>query len=1043
MKVNLNLLFIVVLIVFTVSTATANSGLAQSDTVKNQELKKITIASEPSYPPYCMVDKNGYANGFSVELFKAAAKAVGINVDIKVGLWDKIKQDLADGNIDALPFVGRTPERENLFDFTLPYLSLHGAVFVEKGNNAIHSLNDLKNKVVGVVKGDNSEEFVLRNKITDQIIVTHTFNETFELLVSGEVDAVVTQRLMGINLLKEMKIKTIKPLDFQIPAFRQDFCFAVKKGDKELLNRLNEGLSIVIANKTYDELRLKWFGSSLNGKVSFKDVLLLSLNIIIPALIIIGVVAIVLLRRTVRRRTQELRSEVAEHRATLIKLNQQQQLFNKVEQVALLGGWEFNTMNEMVTWTDFMFKIFDLSPSEFDASSVKNNLTLFCCKEKRKVIRTIAKSIAEGLPFELEINIKTNKGAEKWISASGQPEFFEGKIIRVFGSVMDITQHKIAEKAIEVSESNFMQIFNSTNEAIFVHDVESFKIVDVNQRTLEMYGYNSKEEFLNGSVSDFSSNQHPFTEDEAKLNIQKAIEVGSKTFDWVAKRKNGEIFWVEVSLKYAILNNQKRIIAIVKDITDRKKAEEQFRKLNNELIAIFKASIPLQNLRTPKKLASEILQVLEELLNYSFAVIFVVGSDNKSIVPFALSSSTKETKYADKDIENIAYQDLAASKGIIEVVIKTGKTIRLDDVTKDNRYVPFRESTLSKLCVPIKVEDKVVGVINIETDHLNAFSESDERILETIAIQVGIAIQNANLYQQVHHELKKRASVEAELRQLNQELELKVESRTSELNEQVAKLDKSQKAMLYMVEDLNDMTNDLKNERQKLTLINKELEAFSYSVSHDLRAPLRAIDGFSKIILEDYGDNLDKEAQRLFSIVRDNSQKMDMLITGLLSLSRVSRNELIYTHINMTLLAKSVFDELACIENVNNVELIIGELPFVNADSILLKQVWHNLIGNAFKYSRPKPHRIIEIGASTDKGVNKYFVKDNGVGFNQEYTHKIFETFHRLHKETEFEGTGIGLSIVHRIITRHNGRVWGEGKEGVGATIWFELPNKE
>lgn len=1041
MKVIYKQLLVIFFLVETISTLAVNSFISPSDTVKIKIIKKITIASEPSYPPYCIIDKNGKADGFSVELFKAAAKAVGIEVDIKIGLWDKIKQDLANGDIDALPFVGHTPERENLFDFTLPYLSLHGAVFVKKGNNTILSLSDLKNKVVGVVKGDNSEEFVQRNKITNQVITTPTFNEAFGMLANGELDAVITQRLMGLNLLKEMKIKSVKPLDFQMPEFRQDFCFAVKKGNKELLSRLNEGLSIVIANRAYDELRIKWLGPDSNGRVSFMDVMILSLYIIIPSLIFLGAIAILILRRTVKKRTQELRDEIAGHKKTLRILNYQRQLFDKVEQVANLGGWEYNIISGKVSWTDFMFKIFDLSPTEFDSSSVKNNLSLFCCEEKRKVLRTIIRIVDEGIPFDLEIKIKTHKGFEKWIFASGQPELIEGKVIRVFGSVMDITQRKIAEEAIEVSESNFMQIFNSTNEAIFIHDVESFKIVDVNQRTLDMYGYNSKEEFLNGSVADFSSNQHPFTEDEAKIYIQKAIEGGSQTFEWIAKRKSGDTFWVEVSLKYAVLNNQGRVIAVVRDATERKKTNEQLIKLNNELIAIYKASTPLQNLRTPEKLAYEILQVLEELLNYEFAVIFIISSDNKSIVPFALSSMAKESEYADKDIENISGQNLIVGKGVIGTVAKIGKTIRLDDVTKDDRYVPFRENTLSKLCVPIIVEDKVIGVINIETDYLNAYNDSDERILETMATQVGIAIQNANLYQRVNQELTKRVQAETELRKLNQELELNIINRTSELNEQVAKLDKSQKAMLYMVEDLNDMTNELKNERQKLTLINKELEAFSYSVSHDLRAPLRAIDGFSKIILEDYGDKLDKEGQRLLSIVRDNSQKMDLLITGLLSLSRVSRNELNYTQIDMTLLAKSVFDELASIETANNIELVIGELPFAYADGTLLKQVWHNLIGNAFKYSRPRPHRIIEIGGSTDKGVNTYFIKDNGVGFNQEYTHKIFETFQRLHKENEFEGTGIGLSIVQRVIARHNGKIWAKGEEGVGATIWFEIPN--
>ena len=152
-----------------------------------------------------------------------------------------------------MPLVGRTPEREEVYDFTLPYLSLHGAVFVRKGTKGINSISDLKDKEVVVMAGDNAEEFVRREKISDKIFTTHTFKEAFKDLNNGNYDAVLTQRVLGIKLLEEMGIDEIEPLNFQIPKFRQDFCFAVKKGDTELLASLNEGLSIVIANGTYDE----------------------------------------------------------------------------------------------------------------------------------------------------------------------------------------------------------------------------------------------------------------------------------------------------------------------------------------------------------------------------------------------------------------------------------------------------------------------------------------------------------------------------------------------------------------------------------------------------------------------------------------------------------------------------------------------------------------------------------------------------------------------------------------------------------------------
>jgi light-regulated signal transduction histidine kinase (bacteriophytochrome) len=288
-----------------------------------------------------------------------------------------------------------------------------------------------------------------------------------------------------------------------------------------------------------------------------------------------------------------------------------------------------------------------------------------------------------------------------------------------------------------------------------------------------------------------------------------------------------------------------------------------------------------------------------------------------------------------------------------------------------------------------------------------------------------------------------RKKTEQELLSVKNNLEKIVEDRTKELEEQIQKLDKSQKAMLYMVEDLNSMTKDLISERKKLEISNKELEAFSYSVSHDLRAPLRAVDGFSRMIMEDYSNVIDSEGKRLLGIVRENVQKMDKLITDLLSLSRVSRTEISLSRIDMAGMANSMFHEVIGNENAEKVAITIGPLPEIYADTTLMRQVWQNLIGNALKYSKPKEKQIIEIYGSTENGVNTYCIKDNGVGFNPGYKLKIFDTFQRLHKANEFEGTGIGLSIVHRIITRHGGNVWADSIEGEGATFCFSLPVRE
>ena len=226
----------------------------------------------------------------------------------------------------------------------------------------------------------------------------------------------------------------------------------------------------------------------------------------------------------------------------------------------------------------------------------------------------------------------------------------------------------------------------------------------------------------------------------------------------------------------------------------------------------------------------------------------------------------------------------------------------------------------------------------------------------------------------------------------------------------------------------------------QLEAANKELEAFSYSVSHDLRTPLRAIDGFSRILLDDYTDKLDNEGKRLLNVVRDNTSRMGQLIDDILMFSRSSRLEMNFSTIDMEKLAREVFEELQPSIEHGKLQLKIEAIPPATGDRAMMHQVFVNLLSNAIKFSRHREAAIIKVGGSIEGDEAVYYVKDNGAGFDMQYADKLFGVFQRLHSENEFEGTGIGLAIVKRIITRHDGRVWAEGKVNEGATIYFALP---
>jgi PAS domain S-box-containing protein len=399
--------------------------------------------------------------------------------------------------------------------------------------------------------------------------------------------------------------------------------------------------------------------------------------------------------------------------------------------------------------------------------------------------------------------------------------------------------------------------------------------------------------------------------------------------------------------------------------------------------------------------------------------ILINSSDGAHQYIMGVSEDITERKKAEDDLKSAALYSRSLLEASVDPLVTISPEGKVTDVNRATESATGRSREelvgtdfSAYFTDPDKAREGYQAVFSkgFVTDYPLGMLHRDGHVTDVL--------YNASLYRNASGEV---AGVFAAARDVTEKMKAE-----DELNEYRA----------HLVELVDERTRSLEE-------ANRELESFAYSVSHDLRVPLRAIDGFSLQLLNHHDDHLDSEGKRYLTIVRDNTRKMAQLIDDILAFSRMGRLEMAESVVDMKKLAGKVIEELQPEISGRHIAIEIKPLPPCRGDQSMMHQVWMNLLNNAVKFTRPREAAQIEVGAGKEGAEMIYYVRDNGAGFDMRYADKLFGVFQRLHGVEEFEGTGIGLAIVKRVIARHGGRVWAEGKVDAGATFYFSLPFKE